>query len=261
MRPIPQTAFAFIDRVERCILRVYDDARPDYILMPNDKVIGTLTAGRGHTGFICIGDPVNQARADEWTWRDLRDAGEALEHKAGADVIALLTDNQYSALLSFVFNCGTGNPNKAEWNIWRVLRAKQFAQVPLELSKFVNGKVDKKTVKIKGLVRRRNLEIELWSTGEPGSVDADIPSSSVREMITPPTPVDPTPVMQSKPVIAGALAAVSAMPVAFSQVHNAVAPLAHNPHSAAVAAISAIGAISAGASVLFSYLHNKTLKT
>ena len=64
MRPVPQCAFDFVAREEGCVLRVYDDARPAYVLQPGDKPKGTLTAGRGHTGFLSVGLPVSQAMAE-----------------------------------------------------------------------------------------------------------------------------------------------------------------------------------------------------
>ena len=35
---------------EQTRLLPYDDARPNYVLKPGDKIIGTLTVGRGHCG-------------------------------------------------------------------------------------------------------------------------------------------------------------------------------------------------------------------
>lgn len=260
MRIIPQIAFDEMDRLERCVLRVYDDARPNYVLQPTDKPIGTLTAGRGHTGFVFIGDPVSQARADQWTWDDLQTALSELYGKIG-DAIYALTENQFAALLLFVVNCGTGHPDKPEWNIWKVLRAKSFPQVPLELAKFVNGKVNGVTVKIKGLVNRRNAEIALWSTDEPGSVDIEMPSSMTRAMVTPPTPSDPVPASKSHTIISGAVAAATSLPVAYNQVSTALAPLAHTAtHAAVVAAVACAGALSAAACVAFAVIHKRNAR-
>jgi lysozyme len=257
MRTVPLSAFDFLSREEGCVLRVYDDARPDYILQPGDKAIGTLTAGRGHTGFICVGDPVSQARADEWTWQDLRTASDRLSRRIG-EIVFELTENQFVALLSFADNCGTGNPLKPEWNIWRVLKARQFAQVPLELAKFVNGEIGGKTVKISGLVKRRNDEIELWSKDEPGSIAAVLPSSVTRSIVTPPTPGDPVPASKSKTILIGAVAAVAAMPVAYTQAATALGN-AHiaTAHPSVIATLSGLSACCAALTVLFAYLHKQ----
>jgi len=204
---------------------------------------------------------IPQAKADAWTNGDLSHAATALALKIGSDVVELLTDNQYSALLSFVDNCGTGNPKLPEWNIWKVLRAKHFDQVPLELARFVNGQVGGKTVKIAGLVKRRNDEIGLWSKDEPGSVAVSLPSSVTRKIVTPPTLSDPVPASKSKTVISGAVAAVAAMPVAYSQAATALGN-AHvaTSHPSIIASLSGISAICTGLTVLFAYLHKQAAK-
>ena len=67
-----------------------------------------------------------------------------------------LTDNQFSALVSFCFNVGTGNFNRS--SLLRLLNAKNYAAVPVELKKWNKGggKV------LPGLVKRRSAEAELW---------------------------------------------------------------------------------------------------
>lgn len=264
MRPIPQCAVDFLKEAERLVLFAYDDAHfPPKEQPPGKPIDGTLTAGYGHTGAdVYIGMPVSTAKAEYWVGNcDLKTASCKLAAAIGSDVIAALTENQYAALLSFVDNCGTGNPKKPEWNIWKVLRARHFDQVPLELARFVNGEVNGKPVKIKGLVKRRGDEIALWSKDEPGSVDLVLPSSVTRVIETQPTMADPVPVAKSKTFISGAVAAVAAMPVAYSQAAVALhsANLAPS-HPSIVASLSGVSAVAAGLSVLFAYLHKQNSK-
>ena len=62
---------------ETCRLVPYDDARPDYVLKPGDKIIGHLTVGYGHCGpDVHIGFVWTQAQADAAQIKDL--ATEAL---------------------------------------------------------------------------------------------------------------------------------------------------------------------------------------
>lgn len=258
-RPIPPQAVSLYEAQETCVLRVYDDAHPDKILMPGDPVDGTLTGGYGHTKGLKIGDVVTQDIANAWVPEDLGDAATALEEKIGGDVVDDLTDNQYAALLDFVANVGTGNPKKPEWTIWARLRARQYDQIPLELAKFVNVHWDDRVVKLNGLVERRNAEIALWGTAEPGSVPVSLPSSVTRTVATPPTPADPDPPQKSKTLLTGAATVVASGGVAVKQVSDAITPYAAQSHTVAstVAILASVAAGLAGLTVLFFWLNKR----
>lgn len=250
MRAIPQAAIDFLKLREKCVLRVYDDARPGAIMLPTMQPIGKLTAGYGHTGLeVFAGMVVTQANADAWLADDLKTASSRLGGVVSREVIDALTDNQYSALLAFVFNLGAG----ASWTIWKVLNAKQFDQVPLEMMKFVNagGK------KLQGLVNRRAAEVALWATGEPGTVDADPPSSVTRNMETQPTPADAVPASKSKTILTGIVGTVATVPVAVQQVTSAISPYAAHSSMIAkiIAVLATIGGIAAALVVAFAYIN------
>lgn len=220
MRPIPQKAEAFIKKHEAYVGRVYDDKHPKRILKPGDPVEGVLTGGWGHTGGLKIGQKVTREIAQEWFESDVTNkAAKPLAAKIGP-VVDDLTEGQYAALLSFVFNLGTGDPKKPEWTIWKRLRARQFDQVPGEMQKFVNWNGKKST----GLVNRRAFEVALWSEDEPGSEVSAPPSSITRREPTPPTPADPVPPHKSATLMTGALGVMATVPVAAKQVTDAVEP-------------------------------------
>lgn len=228
MRDIPQCAVSFIKAHEACELKAYQDSA------------GFWTVGYGHIGSdIHAGLVIPQQQADDYLRADLKIAVTRLYSRVHDDVIDALTDNQYGALLSFVFNLGAD----AAWTIWKRLNAKRFDQVPGEMIKFVNagGK------KIQGLVNRRTDEIKLWSTDEPGSTDAVVTSSQTRATVTPPTPADPVPAGKSGQIIAGVTGVVAAVPAAASQVSSAMAPYAEQSAliKRVVAALAVIGAIAA----------------
>lgn len=245
MRPIPQAAEAFIKKHERLVLRVYDDKHPKRILKPGDPVEGVLTGGWGHTGDLKIGQTVTRAIAQQWFDDDVEHkAIRPLYKKIGAAVIDELTDGQYGALISFVFNLGTGDPKKKEWTIWKRLKARQYDQVPGQMALFVNwnGK------KSQGLVNRRNAEIALWSSGEPGSEASAPPSSVTRREPTPPTPTDPVPAAKSGTLIAGAVSACGAVSVAAKEVTETIAPWASlSPF--VEQGVTVVAAVAAGAAV------------
>lgn len=234
-RAIPACFFDFIREEEGCVDHVYAD------------VGGKLTAGYGHLVFgMKLGDPVSKTMITAWLEQDADTAGQRLENRIGQGIIAELTDHQYAALLSFVFNMGAG----PKWTIWTRLKAKQFDQVPLELMKFVNAEVDGQMVKVKGLVNRRAAEVALWATDEPGTVDAELPSSATRSAATPPTPQAPG---RSKALIVGTAGAVAGAGPMIDQVSHAIAPYAQRSHyiENALGLLALIAAVCAAIGIFY----------
>lgn len=257
MRAIPQAVIDLIKSKEQCVLFVYDDAHyPPRPCSPGKKIDGKLTAGYGHTGDdISAYLHVDQRLADAWLIDDLNVAVKRLYDRIGADIIELLTENQYAALIDFVYNAGA-DPKST---IWKRLKAKQFDQVPLELAKFVNTHIDGKLVKESGLVKRRNAEIELWSKGEPGSVEIVRPSSATRDNLTPPTPSDPVPVTQSKSIITGVIGSVAAAPVMIDQVSHAIEPYAKHSEliEKMLGGLAVAAAICVAISIIYMFIQKR----
>jgi hypothetical protein len=167
-----------------------------------------------------------------------------------ADVLADLSDSQYAALLSFVFNLGAG----AKWAIWKRINARQFDAVPAQLMRFVNagGK------RLPGLVRRRAAEAALW---EQVDDEPEVPPSTTLRMIgmTPPTPVIEKPLTVSKTMWTGAGVAASGVVAGAQQVQALVAPqMQYHEHLQTLAAIVA-GLIVAGgiAVMIFKWLEQR----
>jgi GH24 family phage-related lysozyme (muramidase) len=215
-RPIPTCLKPFLTKAETPVMRVYDDKRPKRALKVGYTLLGTLTAGIGHTGAdVVIGLKVTPAMVDRWLDMDIATAAMRLYNVVKPDVIDSLTDNQYAAMISFVFNLGT----EPTWTIWKVLNARQYDQVPAQFARFVysDGK------KMDGLVNRRNAEIALWSTAEPGSVANTPPSSVTREADTPPAPPPPKPLDKASMAVK-VTTAVTAVGAGASQVKDIVAP-------------------------------------
>lgn len=258
MREIPQCAFDLVSAEEQKVLFAYDDAHwPPVAAKPGDVIHGTLTGGYGHTGKdVVVGMTVTDALAESWLSDDLHDAAFKLRAKIGDEIVNDLTEHQYAALLSFVLNVGTGNPAAPEWTIWKRLRAKQYDQVPLELGKFVNGHVDGKLVKIKGLVNRRAAEVQEWSTNEPGSVSTIRPSADMEVV---PTPAEPKPPSRSGVVIAGAAGAVASAAPMVDQARQAIAPYAIGSETIrhVLGTLAVIGACLAVASLVLAWLDRR----
>lgn len=79
------------------------------------------------------------------------------EASVNSMVTVPLNQNQFDALVSFIFNVGESAFRNS--TLLKVLNAGHFDQVPVQLRRWIrdNGKV------VKGLVNRREKEIVLWN--------------------------------------------------------------------------------------------------
>jgi lysozyme len=129
---------------------------------------GAPTIGIGHlmtrsermSGKILIkGKPVvyRNGLSVQQCWDLLDQDLDPAEAAVNGGVKVALNQNQFDALVSFVFNVGASA--FATSTLLKVLNAGHHDQVPAQLLRWVrdNGKI------VKGLVNRRNKEIELWS--------------------------------------------------------------------------------------------------
>lgn len=89
---INQEGLDLIKEFEGCKLEAY--------LCP----AGIPTIGYGHTRTAKIGQVITETKAESLLREDLKDAEKAVDRL----VTAPINDNQFSALVSFVFNVGAG---------------------------------------------------------------------------------------------------------------------------------------------------------
>ena len=108
---------------------------------------GVLTIGYGHTAGVTEGMVINKVQAENMLKSDLA----KYEKYVTENVNIPLNENQFSALVSFCYNCGVGNLKKLVKN----RTTDQIADALLLYNKAA-GKV------LKGLVRRRKEERELF---------------------------------------------------------------------------------------------------
>jgi lysozyme len=119
---------------------------------------GVWSIGYGSTRHVVPGMTITEEEAEERLRRDLEEAEAAVERM----VRTKITDDQYSALVSLVFNCGEGNIAKS------TLIRKVNANLPLEawaeFSRWVHagGRISQ------GLIRRRIAEQKLFKP-KPGA--------------------------------------------------------------------------------------------
>ena len=124
------------------------EAYPD----PGSRDGTPWTIGYGHTKGVKKGDVITKEQAIEFLKGDLKNA----EYAVRKHVKPKLNDNQYGALVSFVFNCGA--TAFARSTLLKRINADKFDDVPAQLMLWVNN--DGK--RMRGLVRRRVAEVALW---------------------------------------------------------------------------------------------------
>ena len=123
------------------------------------------TVGWGHTGSdVREGTKITQVVADQWLEADLAEAAQiVLDY-----VTVALNDNQFAALVSFVYNIGPGCKGRKDGFVWltsgkpssilRALNRGDYKGAALEFPKWnkAGGNV------LKGLTRRRLAEQALF---------------------------------------------------------------------------------------------------
>lgn len=108
---------------------------------------GVLTIGYGHTKGVYKGMRISEKKAEELLKSDL------IKYESIVNKIPGLNQNQFDALVSFTFNCGSANLNK-------LIKGRNLDQIgkAMLLYNKANGKV------LNGLVRRRKEENKLYFT-------------------------------------------------------------------------------------------------
>ena len=112
---------------------------------------GVLTIGYGHTKGVKSGQVITQAQAEELLHKDIVNFCKKVDKY---DKIYHFNENEYNALLSFVFNIGNLNQLTANGT-----RSKKVIGEKMKLYTKAGGKT------LNGLVRRRNEEYELYKKG------------------------------------------------------------------------------------------------
>lgn len=139
-----------IKSFEGCKLVAYDDLQPNKTITSLSQVKGTLTIGYGHTVGVTVGQVITKEQAENMLKSDLK----KYEKYVTDNVKLELTENQFSALVSFTYNCGVGNLR----TLVKGRTALQIAEAMLLYNK-AKGQV------LNGLVRRRKAERELFLKG------------------------------------------------------------------------------------------------
>jgi len=130
------------------LIKEFEGFREDAYKCPAD----VWTIGYGHTNDVQEGDVVNLSGAEILLIEDLDWAEEVVNQFVEVE----LNQNEFDALVSFVFNVGSGNFQKS--TLLKRLNNGGYYSVPTELKGWNKGggKV------LPGLVRRREAEGKLF---------------------------------------------------------------------------------------------------
>lgn len=169
------------------------------------------TIGYGHTSAagqpaVKSGMSITEAQANKILASDLGQYEDAINNSVKVD----LTQNQFDALVSFVYNVGIGAFQKS--TLLKKLNAGQYDVVPGELMKWTKsgGK------ELPGLVRRRRAEAALWrGVADDGPIKQDA-------RIEPDAPKPPKTMVQSKEGNAALLTGVASGATAAAEVSRQV---------------------------------------
>jgi lysozyme len=155
MRAIPPVAFALAREHE-----TLHDPTPATALLyePYHDPVGFPTIGYGH---LLSREPwadlrrwpaVTEAEADLLLEEDMAIAAGAVLRQ----IAVPLSDGQFAALVDFTFNVGAGNLQAS--TLRRVINRGEYDEAPRQFRRWVYAR----SVKLAGLVRRREDEVRLW---------------------------------------------------------------------------------------------------
>lgn len=130
------------------LIKSFESFRSEPYLCPG----GVVTIGYGHTKNVKKGDKITETEGESLLREDLG----RFEKIVSESVTVPLTQNQFDALVSFVFNVGAFAFKNSE--LLRVLNEGKHERVPDELMRWQFAK----GISLAGLERRREAEGRLW---------------------------------------------------------------------------------------------------
>lgn len=122
--------------------------------------VGVWTIGVGHTKGVKPNDVITYSQAINFLYQDIKDAETAVNRMVR--VFDVLTQNQYDALVSLVYNIGAGNFEKS--TVLRETNKRNFQLAADAFRRFNKGRINGVLVELKGLTRRREAERKLFLT-------------------------------------------------------------------------------------------------
>jgi len=142
---------------------------------------GRWTIGYGHTHGVRSGETITPEEAEDLLRKDLQDCEAVVERMVKVD----LTQNQFDALVSFVFNLGQGNFGSS--TLLRTLNRGEYESAAEEFIRWNKARVDGELKALPGLTRRRTAEAALFEMDvELASEGGDLPAQKPEQAETKP---------------------------------------------------------------------------
>lgn len=124
---------------------------------------GVPTIGYGHTGDVTKADvltkrTITEHQAEIMLQLDVEFAERSVDRMTKG---VKLNENQYGALVSWIFNCGDNKATQGS-TLLHLVNDGKFTQAADQFGKWVKGRVKGELVTLPGLVKRRAQERELF---------------------------------------------------------------------------------------------------
>ena len=141
---ISEEGISLIKKFEGCELSAYEDA------------VGIPTIAYGRIKNVGMGDSCTKEQAEDWLAEEMPE----YEGYINDQVNVTLTQNQFDALCSWVYNLGPTNLKNS--TLLKVLNKEEYEDVPAQIIRW--NKAGGKT--LEGLTRRREAEALLFENKE-----------------------------------------------------------------------------------------------
>ena len=122
---------------------------------------GRWTIGWGHCKGVKSGMRATVEECEKFLQEDLNEAGNVVTRFVNVP----LTQQQYDALASFVFNLGSGNFQSS--SLLKKLNQGLYDDIPEQIMRWNKARVEGELKALKGLTRRRTAEAALFSMDAP----------------------------------------------------------------------------------------------
>lgn len=140
-------------------LLAYDDFQPHITITHESQIKGTLTIGYGHTKNVKVGQRITENMAEILLTADLVES-EKVVNQAAKEAFIDLAQNEFDALVSWIFNTGNGkNPIQGR-SAWKALVKMKNAEKELKTF-YMKYYITSKSKVMTGLIRRRSEELQL----------------------------------------------------------------------------------------------------
>lgn len=132
--------------------------------------VGIWTIGWGTTGVEARpGRTITKKQGEEFLRRDLKDDEDTVKRLVNVP----LTQHQFDALVSFVYNCGSGNFQRS--TLRKLLNRKNYAAAAAQFPRWnkARSRETGKWMTLAGLTRRRKEEAALFSSPDSDDTYAE----------------------------------------------------------------------------------------